>query len=379
MTIQNEAKASYMGIGRKQIVEQTFWQIPWWRPIDPLAQTFLLTDERFLTGLDLFFATQDDDADLTVQIRQVTNGYPSMNVMTSRVLKGWEVKTSNNGTVPTRVTFPDPVLLQANVEYAIVILTTSANYRAYVARMGNKDLTTQKVVSRQPYDIGLLFSSSNGSAWTAHQDMDLKFRLYGAKFAEKSELYFAKINVNKMTHLILAASQIVPQRSDIRWEYSLDSITWFPLAGQDVTQLAQVATEIYIRALLQSQTEGGGRGSSPVLQKQVSTVAMKYKNEGMYVSRQITSEQSFTDITIYLDMSSPSGTTQFIEYTVDDGKNWRSSGAAIPQGKMDEEFMRVKFQVKLDTPATTLRVRIKQSSSEPMLTPRARNLMVHTS
>ncbi|RNB89865.1 hypothetical protein EDM56_11955 [Brevibacillus fluminis] len=379
MTIQNEAKASYIGIGRKQIVEQTFWQIPWWRHIDPLAQTFLLTDERYITSIDLFFATRDDEEDLTVQIRQVSNGYPSMNVMTSRVLKGWEVKTSNNGTVPTRVTFPDPVLLQANVEYAIVILTTSANYRAYVARMGNKDLTTQKIVSRQPYDIGLLFSSSNGSAWTAHQDMDLKFKLYGAKFAGKSELYFNKISVNKMTHLILAASQVVPQRSDIRWEYSLDSITWYPLAGQDVTQLVQVATDVYIRALMRSEEVGGVKGSSPVLQKQVNAVAMKYKNDGMYVSRLITSEENFSDIAIYLDMSSPSGTTQFVEYTVDNGKNWRSSGSASPQGKIDEEFMRVKFQIRLDTPAKSFRVRIKLSSSEPMLTPRARNLMVHTS
>lgn len=39
--IQNESRTSYVGVGRKQIIEQTFWQVPWWNQIDPLAQTFL--------------------------------------------------------------------------------------------------------------------------------------------------------------------------------------------------------------------------------------------------------------------------------------------------------------------------------------------------
>ena len=45
--------------------------------VDPLAQTFLIDDEGgvFLTSIDLFFKTKDSNIPVTVQIRDVVNGY----------------------------------------------------------------------------------------------------------------------------------------------------------------------------------------------------------------------------------------------------------------------------------------------------------------
>ncbi|WP_139489369.1 hypothetical protein [Brevibacillus dissolubilis] len=382
MTIQNEARASYVGVGRRQIIEQTFWQIPWGRPIDPLAQTFMLTDERYITALDLFFVNKDPVADVTVQIRQVVNGYPSMNVLTSKVLKTEQVNlaqvTETTVTpVPTKITFPDPVLLAANTEYAIVVLTTSSQYRLYVARMATTDLVTKKQVARQPYDIGVLFSSSNGSAWTAHQDMDLKFRLYGARFHPSSTVVFHKITATSATHLILAANQLVPHRSEIRWEYSADGNTWFPLAGQDVTQLVKPADDIHIRATLLST------GSSPAVQNSLSAISMARKTNGVYISRQMTYREPFNRITIYVDLHAPTSTGHVFEYSVkkdEDGDDiWVRMADPTIVGVVDSQFQQVKVTQNLTDTAVTLRIRINQSSQEPMITPKARNLMVHTS
>ncbi|WP_139491799.1 choice-of-anchor R domain-containing protein [Brevibacillus dissolubilis] len=373
MPIQNEARASYVGVGRKQIIEQTFWQIPWWRLTDPLAQTFMLTEERFITSIDLYFATKDPTADITIQIRQVSNGYPSMNVLTSKVLNASQVRVSNDGSLSTRVTFPDPVLLQANTEYAVVLLTSSSQYRAYVARMSNKDILTQRVVARQPYDVGLLFSSSNGSAWTAHQDMDLKFKLYGAKFKSQSVLMTQKTTLKDATHLVLAVNQLVPQRSEIQWQYSTDKNTWFALADQDVTQLGSPATEVYVRALLNS------KGSSPVIQTSMNAIAMSYKPAGVYMSRAITSAAPFTKVTVYVDLFTPSGTNQSLVYSVDNGQTWISMGSATEQTPIDAQFTQLKFEKNLSTAATSLRIRIRQNTTVPTITPKARNLMVHIS
>lgn len=56
MTIQNEAVASFTGIGRRQVIEETtWWRIPWPTNVDPLAQTFTLTEDRFITAVGLYF------------------------------------------------------------------------------------------------------------------------------------------------------------------------------------------------------------------------------------------------------------------------------------------------------------------------------------
>ena len=51
MTIQNEAVASYTGIGRRQVIEEVTWRVPWPTGVDPLAQTFTLTEDRFITAV----------------------------------------------------------------------------------------------------------------------------------------------------------------------------------------------------------------------------------------------------------------------------------------------------------------------------------------
>ena len=46
--------------------------------VDPLAQTFMIDDVGgvFLTSVDLYFGTKDSNIPITVQIREVVNGYP---------------------------------------------------------------------------------------------------------------------------------------------------------------------------------------------------------------------------------------------------------------------------------------------------------------
>ncbi|MDH6351940.1 hypothetical protein [Brevibacillus sp. 1238] len=370
MAKQNEAKASYVAVGRKQVIESTLWEIPSWRLYDPLAQTFLLTEERYVTALDLYFGQKDPNADVTVQLRTVANGYPSMTILTSTVVNAKDVKVSADGSVATRVRFPDPILLRANVEYAIVLLTPSSNYRAHVAKMGEKDLVSQKIVAKQPYDVGLLFSSSNASAWTAHQDMDLKFRLIGAKFLTANYyLKFKKMSVDRAAQMVLAASQIVPRGAEIQWQYSPNNVNWYALDDASVTAFGQTANEIYIRAVFKS------KGSSAVVQAAVGAFPLAYKDSGTYISREITSATNFTTITAYVELDTPSGTNQIVEYTLN-GTDWVGFGSAVSSVQIDQNFVQLKFAANVPA-STKARVRIRQLSSSRVITPKARNLMVH--
>ncbi|MBF6723642.1 hypothetical protein HN240_18845, partial [Acinetobacter baumannii] len=55
-----------------------------------------------------------------------------------------------------------------------------------VAELGKYDPRTGWVTA-QPYQIGVLLSSSTGITWTPHQTQDLTFRLLGCRFTQTSK------------------------------------------------------------------------------------------------------------------------------------------------------------------------------------------------
>jgi hypothetical protein len=91
------------------------------------------------------------------------------------------VTTSTDATVATTFTFPSPVFIQENTEYAFVLLANSQEYNVYVSRVGQTNLGSDRTISSQPY-AGVLFKSQNGSTWTAEQNEDIKFKMKRAEF-----------------------------------------------------------------------------------------------------------------------------------------------------------------------------------------------------
>src|SRR5210317_2219139 len=162
---------------------ETNRQVGWW---DPLAQTFLIDDSGgvFVSSIDLYFQSKDDNVPITVQIREVVNGYPGVKILPfSEVsINPSEVNTSADSTTATTFTFDSPVYIQENVEYALVVLANSTNYNAWVARMGETQVNSDRTISEQPY-AGVLFKSQNGTTWTADQNEDIKFKLKRAEFS----------------------------------------------------------------------------------------------------------------------------------------------------------------------------------------------------
>lgn len=152
---------------------------------DPLAQTFTV-DQRggcFLTKIDIFFSQKDSTLPITLEIRTTVNGYPGSRVLPFArvVLTPAQVNTSADANTPTTFTFPSPVYVQEGVEYAIVLLSDSFNYKVWISQLGDDLVGTDRKISQQPY-LGSLFKSQNASTWNADQLQDLKFKLYRAQF-----------------------------------------------------------------------------------------------------------------------------------------------------------------------------------------------------
>jgi len=159
---------------------------------DPLAQTFRVdeTTGAFLTSVDVFLRDKDDELPLTMQVRTVETGLPTSKILPFSIVvkEPKDVRTSDDASIPTRFTFPSPVYLSGEQEYAIVVVTPSENYNAWISRMGEIDISTANLpdnervlISQQPY-LGSLFKSQNGTTWDPSQYEDLKFTLYKARF-----------------------------------------------------------------------------------------------------------------------------------------------------------------------------------------------------
>jgi len=152
---------------------------------DPLAQSFIVDEEDgiFITSLDAYFATKSDTIPVKAEIRTMVNGFPSVKVLpfARKWLNSGSINTSTDGTTATTFTFDSPVYLQEGIEYAIVLYSDSTDYTAYVARLGETGIGTNRTVSAQPA-IGVLFKSANNRTWTPEQMEDLKFTLKKAVF-----------------------------------------------------------------------------------------------------------------------------------------------------------------------------------------------------
>jgi hypothetical protein len=172
---------------------------------DPLAQSFFVEDETgvFLTGVDVFFETKDDDIPVTLQLRTMIAGVPSNVIIpfSEVTLEPENINISADGSVATRFTFPSPVYLSGvqeqsvrvnespNSEYSIVLLSDSPNYRVFISRLGELDIQTGTRISTQP-TLGSLFKSQNGTTWNPSQFEDLKYTIYRASFTNEGVVRF---------------------------------------------------------------------------------------------------------------------------------------------------------------------------------------------
>jgi len=165
----------------RQISDRTA-QVGWY---DPLAQSFMpvASGGEYITKIDTFFQGKDSTLPVTIQIREMSNGYPTNKVLpfATKSLEPSEVSISEDASVATTVTFDEPVYVKDGVEYCIVMFTDSQNYLTWISRMGETDVGGSRLVSDQPY-LGVLFKSQNNSTWTAYDLEDLKFTIYRATF-----------------------------------------------------------------------------------------------------------------------------------------------------------------------------------------------------
>jgi len=159
---------------------------------DPLAQTFFVKDTMtqgadalYLGRVDVYFKRKGLSNGVTIMIREVVNGYPSSEILpfAKKHLRSSQVNVSDDSSVATSIFFDAPVRLDAEKEYALVVMPDAADpdYLIFTQKVGGTDLITGLPINSDWGD-GVLFTSTNNMAWQSYQDEDVKFDLYRYNF-----------------------------------------------------------------------------------------------------------------------------------------------------------------------------------------------------
>ncbi len=222
---------------------------------DPLAQSFTVDDSEgiFVSSVDIFFQSVDFNGPVEVELREVELGIPVTKRIpgTLVILEPNNIQTSLDATVATNVTFDYPVYLHGKKEYALVILSNVTEYRVWISRLGEVDVTTldageagQTLVSTQT-TLGSLFKSQTGSTWTPSQYEDLKFTLKRANFVPNGTVQFFNPPLNtdmqrmKRNPLTAYANDLKVGVNTVLSDNSL-------IAGSKVTQQNTTASGIFV-------------------------------------------------------------------------------------------------------------------------------------
>ncbi|MDA8449850.1 DUF4815 domain-containing protein [Acidovorax sp. GBBC 3332] len=248
---------------------------------DPLAQTFMLDDAVQCSGVRLWFTTVGGP--VVVQIRETANGVPTAAVVAERRMARSAI-TAGQWTTVEWV----PAQLQARTQYALVVLCDDAQTALAVAQLGKQDPVSGYVTS-QPYQVGVLLSSSNANTWTPHQDTDAMFQVLAAQYTERERVIdLGSADLVDATDLMVLGFAERPNAAagltfDVEFPPSMQSEVVRLTDGQVVWLSAPFTGTVKVRARIT-----GDANAAAILGPGVQLVAGKLATSAPYVSRTVT-------------------------------------------------------------------------------------------
>lgn len=362
---------NYTSVGRSKVTTTTVWtRKTTTSTTDPLAQSFQLDEDRYVTGVGLFFRDKSAGEPLVVQLRNMVNGYPGTIVYAEKTMAATDVKSGTATNNETKVVFDDPVYCRGNEQYCFTILSNSDVDSVYIAETGKADLDTKEQVAKNSYMTGVMFSSSNAMTWTAHQSADLKFNLYGARFTGNGEAIFNDIRGLRLDRIMVAAEQSIPAGCAVQWRYSINGNDYLPIENYVDRDLSVLANSVKVRATLVTSDK-----VSPVIAlDSLQLAGFITDKKSVYVSRNVPVAGGYNTVKQVIDLHLPAGTSVNMFYATDEnGVNWMPMNSNTHE-KVSADYDTYTFVAKLQQVAKNYRVKVELTSSSSLVKPRAQKL-----
>ena len=299
-------------VGQGELVTRR-QQIVRYQRYDPLAQTFTVTRERQCVGVRLWFTAKGAHGVL-VQLREAENGYPTQRVLAETHVKAGDITLGQWQAVHWAAT-----ALQASREYALVILCDDAETALAIAELGKFDADKKRWVTAQPYQVGVLLSSSNASTWTAHQDADLTFELLAADYTETTRLIeLGEADVLDATDLMVQAVMTQPavgaQGVFVLTPEGKEPLRAAP--GQVVSLAERFSGQVKVQAELTAAD-----GLAALMEPGIQLVAGSLQAQGTYISPMIGAGGSVR-VRVVLEALLPAGSAVTVHAQAQGSSDW---------------------------------------------------------
>ena len=262
---------------------------------DPVCQSFMVdqTDGIYVTSIEVYFASKSSSIPATVQIRTMTNGYPTTTVVPfgEKTIDAADISTSTDASTATKFTFPSPVFLQNGIEYAFCVISNTDEYTMYTSRLGQTTLDGSRLISQQPY-LGSMFKSQNASTWTADQNEDVKFKINRAVFTTNTTGTVNLVNdvvpvkTLRQNPITTITGSLNDSLNDSATSIPLSSTKQFPVAGTILIGSEQITYTGKSSTALTGATRGANSTSAASHSSgaTVGSTALRihHRNHGMH-------------------------------------------------------------------------------------------------
>jgi len=364
---------------KRVTTEVTFLPEP--KKVDPLCQSFQYGTTFMLTQVGLFFATKDSVLPITVQIRTMENGYPAAGVLGSVTVYPSAINADETAVTETKITFPEPIIIEQDQWYALAMIADTTTYNMWIATLGATDITTGKMITKQPHN-GVLFTSSNNVTWVADPNSDLKFNMYYANFTSTSANLILDSQAINASILSLSSTEVLPGNiTDTE-----TALTWYiddnppstydkVLRSNETTYFNYEAANARFKAVFTTNNSY----LSPILNlERLGLMHAKYAiGTKSYISRNTDlTTNPFDNIKVILEMNKPTNTDVRTFFSIDDGYTWTEFTVPISTRAVDTFWTEYQYLDDSLTDAEYFRIRIDMVSTITFNTPRVRKLRV---
>ena len=191
--------------------------------VDPIAQNFIVDDDCFISGLEVYFKQLDRDSDsIWIEVRDTVNGYPGSNVLARKDYQVDDLLNmdleSEDASKPFFIEFDSPIFLESNTEYSFIVGGHSPETRIWVSELGQTLVDNPNKILESPPTWFSSFRSVNSSTWNAYQNQAIKYRLHRASFNNEQPMILNFNRSNRADYVNLQNNPIEMKRNvkDVR-------------------------------------------------------------------------------------------------------------------------------------------------------------------
>ena len=318
--------------------------------VDYLSQSFevnrsLFKDGLFLSSIDLFFKKKDDKLPVSIEIRPISNGYPSPNVIipfSQVTVSSKDVKVSDipkfelEESCNTRFTFDVPLYLVAG-EYSIVIKGGGYDYELWSCENGKiildesgDECYEQMIVTQQP-NVGEIFSSHNSGVYQSIRNQHLAFRMNRCEFpVGKFKACFDSVSSTSdrfnLFNFQVKTLESFDDVTDLEFEYSSDLISFEKFEKNrnvellDPIKINTIDSVVGDLFRVTAKWESSNTVVSPIFDlESMNLVTVKNSSSGgTYISKivHLDEHQKSKDIRVFLDAYKPYGNLINVYYKI---------------------------------------------------------------